>query len=88
MKWDSHCQKKWYALIMSFLMLILTPLVFIGAVVGLTRILSTSTKKDADRWLVDRRLLDRRQHDVGTSDNIPERRKKQRRHPDGSSTRL
>lgn len=73
---------------MSFLYLILIPLVFIGAVVGLTRILSTSTKKDADRWLADRRVEDRRQHDVGAADNIPERRKYERRYPEGSSTRL
>ena len=73
---------------MSFLILILIPLAFIGAVAGLTRILSTSTRNDADRWLVDRRVVERRRYDLATADSLPERRKYERRYPEGSSTRL
>ncbi len=73
---------------MSYLVLILTPLAFIGAVVGLTRMLSTSTKNDADRWLVDRRVEDRRKLNSGTTDDLSERRKFQRRQPDDTSNRL
>ncbi len=67
---------------------ILTPLVFISAVIGLTYMLSSSTKKDADRWLVDRRIVQRRKHDSGVSDNLAERRTVERRQPEKPAARL
>ena len=73
---------------MSILLSILTTVAFIGAVVGLTHVLSASTKNDADRWLADRRILERRKQDLGAEDNLSERREGERRHPEGSSTRL
>ncbi len=67
---------------MALAIKILTPLVFIAAVIGLTYMLSSSTKKDADRWLVDRRILQRRKHDSGTPASLAERRRTERRQPE------
>ncbi len=67
---------------------ILTPLVFIAAVIGVTYMLSNSTKKDADRWLVDRRIVQRRKHDDGTSAEVGERRRIERRQPEDPAARM
>ncbi len=67
---------------------ILTPLLFIAAVMGLTYMLSSSTKKDADRWLVDRRIIQRRKHDDGVPVNLAERREIERRQPEKPAARM
>lgn len=67
---------------MILAMKVLMPILFIGAIVGLTYILSRSTKKDADRWLVDRRVVQRRRQDTGSPVNLAERRAAERRQPE------
>ena len=67
---------------------ILIPLVFIAAVIGLTYMLSTSTKKDADRWLVDRRVVQRRKRDSGVLVDMAERRTIERRQPEDPASRI
>ena len=67
---------------------ILAPLVFIAAVAGLVYMLSSGTKKDADRWLVDRRVLQRRKQDDGAPATSDERRRTERRQPDEPATRM
>ncbi len=73
---------------MALALKILTPLVFIAAVVGLTYMLSSGTKKDADRWLADRRVLQRRKHDDGAPASSDERRRTERRQPEEPSARM
>lgn len=67
---------------------ILTPLLFIAAVIGLTYMLSSSTKKDANRWLVDRRIIQRRKHDDGVPVSLAERREIERRQPEKPAARM
>lgn len=67
---------------------ILTPILFIGAIVGLTYMLAVSTKKDADRWLVDRRVIQRRKQDNGASVELAERREVERRQPEQPAARM
>ena len=73
---------------MALAIKILTPLVFIAAIIGLTYLLSASTKKDADRWLVDRRVIQRRKHDSSVPVNLAERRTIERRQPEKPAGRL
>ncbi|MCH8203818.1 MAG: hypothetical protein IID09_01575 [Candidatus Hydrogenedentes bacterium] len=73
---------------MALAIKILTPLVFIAAVIGLTYMLSTSSKKDADRWLVDRRVVQRRKHDSGVPVDMAERRTIERRQPEKPGSRI
>ena len=73
---------------MALVIKILTPLVFIAAVIGLTYVLSSSTKKDADRWLVDRRVIRRRKHDSGVPVDMAERRTIERRQPEKPASRI
>ncbi len=67
---------------------ILTPILFIGAIIGLTYMLAVSTKKDADRWLVDRRVLQRRKQDTGAPLDLAERREVERRQPERPAARM
>lgn len=67
---------------------ILTPLLFLGAVAGLIYMLVASTKKDADRWLVDRRVIQRRKQDTGAPVDLAERREIERRQPEKPAARM
>ncbi len=67
---------------------ILTPVLFFGAIVGLTYMLAVSTKKDAHRWLVDRRVLQRRKQDTGAPVDLAERREIERRQPERPAARM
>lgn len=73
---------------MILAMKILAPILFIGAIVGLTYMLAASTKKDAHRWLADRRVLQRRKQDAGAPVNSAERRKVERRQPEPPVARI
>ncbi len=73
---------------MILAMKVLMPLLFIGAIVGLTYVLSRSTKRDADRWLVDRRVVQRRKQDAGAPVNLAERRAAERRQPEQPAARM
>ena len=73
---------------MILAMKILAPILFIGAIVGLTYMLAASTKKDAHRWLVDRRVLERRKQDAGAPVDLTQRRKTERRQRKQPSARI
>lgn len=53
----------WYAFSMNALTIIMSSFLFIGSVGGLTYFLTAQTRRDADKWLVDRRITQRR-HDL------------------------
>lgn len=67
---------------MSSITVIFVSVLFLASVAGLTYALMMGTKKDADRWLVNRRLTDRRKRAAGTSPEEPERRTGERRAPE------
>ena len=73
---------------MILAMKILAPILFIGAIVGLTYVLAASTKKDAHRWLVDRRIVQRRKQDTGAPVDLTERRQIERRQPEQPAARM
>lgn len=68
---------------MMLALMILAPVAFIAVVAGLVYALNTGTKRDADRWLVDRRMAQRR-HEARSNEPAadPERRHGDRRKGD------
>ena len=68
---------------MGILVVVLGSILFVGAVLGLTYILTLHTRRDADRWLADRRISQRRtEPDARPTGDLPERRKGERRKDD------
>ena len=67
---------------MSSMTAILVSVLFLASVAGLTYALMLGTKKDADRWLVDRRVTDRRNQADSAPVQVPERRTSERRAPE------
>lgn len=60
---------------MNAFTIIMSSFVFIGAVGGLTYFLANQTRRDADKWLVDRRIAQRRHESKDPSQSTSDERR-------------